>query len=75
MKENREPCKNKARYRMTWPGTDERMVCESHADQFGLIAKAMGIHLQILELGPADDRDCEQPKFEWRYENKGFGFE
>ena len=54
------PCKNKAKYKLTWPGTDERFVCKRHANQFRGIAKAMGFHLQIIPLDADLDRDCAQ---------------
>ncbi len=47
-------CKNKAKFRYTWPGRDESVCCESHAVGIKAVANAIGLHLQIIPLSEND---------------------
>jgi len=47
-------CESKGRFRYTWPGKDETVVCEGHALQIGAVANAMGCHLQMIALTEND---------------------
>lgn len=49
-------CKEDAKYRYTWPGRDESLVCEKHVEKLKIVAKAMGFHLQVI---PLDENDKE----------------
>ena len=56
-------CKNPARYRYTWPGDDESLICEKHVDKLVAVAEAIGLHLQIIPLSEEDlklDFKCHQ---------------
>jgi hypothetical protein len=37
--------------RCTWPGRDEMGLCEAHAIKADSVARAMGLHLQLIPLG------------------------
>jgi len=41
---------NPAKYRYTWPGTDEAFICEDHVDRLRGIANVIGLHLQVILL-------------------------
>ena len=43
-------CDNPAKYRFTWPGNDEAVICEKCVNQLRGVASAMGLHLQIIPL-------------------------
>jgi hypothetical protein len=38
--------------RFTWPGKDEQVVCAVHAVKAREVARALGMHLQIVMLTP-----------------------
>ena len=43
-------CKNQAKYRFTWPGENESLICEDHVEKLKALSTAMGFHLQIIPL-------------------------
>ena len=47
-------CKNLARYRYTWPGSDESLICDEHVGRLRGLANAMGLHLQVIPLSEED---------------------
>ncbi len=47
-------CDNLAKYRFTWPGNDESVICEAHVGKLSSVANAMGLHLQIIPLSEKD---------------------
>jgi len=47
-------CKEMAKYRFTWPGDNESLICEKHVGQLNALADAMGFHLQIISLSEKD---------------------
>lgn len=52
-------CENPAAYRYTWPGKDEAVACVMHASGIATVAKAIGLHLQLIPLGFLDEpREC-----------------
>jgi len=44
------PCKETPVYRYTYPGQDEKVICERHSKILMNIANAIGLHLQLIEL-------------------------
>ena len=58
-------CDNPAKYRFTWPGNDESVICEFHVHGLTAIANAMSLHLQIIPLSETeleDEPTCNQKK-------------
>ena len=56
-------CKNLAKYRFTWPGDTEALICEEHAGQLRAVAKAIGTYIQVIPLSGGDlemGLTCEQ---------------
>jgi len=56
-------CDNTARYRFTWPGRDESVICEEHVGQLKGVANAIGLHLQVIPLSENDlemELTCQQ---------------
>ena len=47
-------CESKGRFRYTWPGKDETVVCEGHASGIQAVANAIGCHLQMIPLSEMD---------------------
>ena len=47
-------CENRARYRYTWPGKDESLICEEHVGKLRTVANAIGLYLQIVPLSMED---------------------
>lgn len=47
-------CDNLAKYRFTWPGQDESVICDYHVVQLLTLAGAMDLHLQIIPLSKED---------------------
>jgi len=47
-------CDNPARYRFTWPGKDEAVICDEHVDKLRSVASAIGLPLQIIPLSEQD---------------------
>ena len=43
-------CENPASKRFTWPGQDESFICDEHAPKLVGVAKAIGLHLQVITL-------------------------
>lgn len=43
-------CNQQAVLRYTWPGQDEAVICLEHAQQLEGVAKAIGLHLQLIPL-------------------------
>lgn len=50
-------CPEPAVYRFTWPGQDEAGICESHAADARGVARAMGLHLQLIPLDGGETED------------------
>lgn len=44
-------CTTSAMYRYTWPGKDEAFICDQHVAKLRAVADALGMHLQVIELG------------------------
>lgn len=53
-------CENVAAYRYTWPGSNERLICESCSQKLRAIANAMGLYVQLIEVDV--DEPCQQIK-------------
>lgn len=43
-------CERRSAYRYTWPGRDENGVCEEHRPKLVAVARAIGLHLQLVPL-------------------------
>lgn len=43
-------CEQPALFRYTWPGKDESHCCVIHAVHLKSVAKAIGLHLQLIPL-------------------------
>lgn len=54
MKCSQKDCTEEPTFRYTWPGKDEAFVCVPHAGQMTGVARAIGLHLQLIPL-TADD--------------------
>ena len=55
-------CNNRAAYRYTWLGRDEKLVCADCARKLKSYAEAMGFHLQLLPLSPNSVVNCSARK-------------
>jgi hypothetical protein len=55
-------CQQIAMYRFTWPGQDEKCICLIHALTLINIAKALDLHLQLIQLSPEEMlcKSCSQ---------------
>ena len=53
MKEKKR-CTELAKYRFTWPGDDESLICDKCVGQLKSVPTAMGSHLQIIPLSEND---------------------
>lgn len=53
-------CKRDAKYRYTWPGNDESFICERHSLKMAVVARAMGLHLQLIPLDEGQPETCTQ---------------
>jgi hypothetical protein len=51
---NQDGCGRPAAYRYTWPGHDEAGICEGHVRALTNVAAALGCHLQVIPIPPAD---------------------
>lgn len=47
-------CDNEAKYRYTWPGRNESLICEEHVEKLRAVANAMGFYIQIVPLPQQD---------------------
>ena len=47
-------CNNPARYKFTWPGEDESLICEEHVGKLKAVANGIGMHLQIIPLSETE---------------------
>jgi len=47
-------CGLPASVRYTWPGKDEAFACPVHANVIQHVARALGMHLQMIPLAPLD---------------------
>jgi len=45
-------CENPCFFRYTWPGKDESYICLEHAHQLHNVARAIGLHLQMIQFQP-----------------------
>jgi hypothetical protein len=50
-------CDNHATHRFTWPGSDESVICDAHLLNLLGVAEAMGMHVQVIPLEPAPERE------------------
>ena len=53
-------CQRPAGYRFTWPGKDESVACENHAQMLANVAGIMGFHLQMIPLEDEHGLTCKQ---------------
>lgn len=53
---NMDQCTEPARYKFTWPGKPESLICEAHKPKLDAVAEAMGFYLQIIPLSDEDLR-------------------
>ena len=53
---NQNGCQEPGAYRFTWPGHDEKEICEKHVERLRSISQAMGLHLQIIPLEDAAEK-------------------
>lgn len=51
---NQDGCKEPASYKFTWPGHDEKGICENHVKRLRGVASAMGLYVQIIPLEKND---------------------
>jgi hypothetical protein len=47
-------CDNPAKYRFTWPGNDEKVICDDCVGKLKGISEAMSFNLQIITLSEKD---------------------
>ena len=47
-------CENAATHRYTWPGNEEKLICDEHLPKLRAIADAMGFYLQVIPLSTED---------------------
>jgi len=47
---NQVGCGNLGAFRFTWPGEDEAEICVIHAPGILAVAKAIGMHLQLIPI-------------------------
>jgi len=47
-------CENQAKYRYTWPGEDEALICGEHVKKLKAVANAIGLYVQIVPLSEKD---------------------
>lgn len=47
-------CENSAKYRYTWTGRDEALICDVHVGKLQAVANAIGLYLQIIPLSEED---------------------
>lgn len=47
-------CNNPAKYRYTWPGNDESLICEEYVGKLRKVASAMDFQFQIIPLSEKD---------------------
>lgn len=45
-----DTCSKEAAFRFTWPGSNESFICLQHADKLKNVARAMGVHVQLIAL-------------------------
>lgn len=57
---NQTNCERLAAFRFTWPGRDEDGICAQCAPKLRGVANAMGMHLQLIPIEPAEE--AAQPK-------------
>lgn len=50
MKCNQQTCDKEADFLFTWPGKDQAGICEICAHRLESIAKAMGLHVQLIPI-------------------------
>lgn len=64
---NDKTCGALACFRYTWPGRDEAFVCLEHAVGLANVARAIGLHLQLIPINPMDydpPATCNQKRSE-----------
>ena len=49
-------CKEFALWRYTWPGEDEAFICVDHGEQLQNVARAIGMHLQLIAIAVPVDK-------------------
>jgi hypothetical protein len=49
-------CGKPAKFRYTWPGNNEAVVCEDCALKVKTVANTLGFYLQMIELSEADQQ-------------------
>lgn len=54
-------CENYASGRYTWPGKDEAAICPSCTTRLQNVATALGLHVQVIPLTPAEHADLGHP--------------
>jgi hypothetical protein len=59
---NQAGCEMPAIFRYTWPGKDESRACFFCAARLTTVAGAIGLHLQLVRLGPEDYLRAEAPE-------------
>lgn len=55
-------CGTPASYRFTWPGHDEKFICEQHSRFLVRVAEAIGLSLQLIPLNQDEIKEhvCTQ---------------
>ena len=43
-------CGKPGAYRYTWPGNDEAEICQEHTAHLRGVARALGLHLQLIPI-------------------------
>lgn len=61
MVETLNQCQNRSAYRFTWPGKKEDYICDAHAPLLLGVARAIGLHLQLIPVLP-DNQCCQKLK-------------
>ena len=47
-------CNNLAKFRYTWPGKGEALICDDHARKLRGVAEAIGLPLQFIPIAGED---------------------
>lgn len=48
-------CEYQVVARFTWPGQDESYVCNEHEQKLISVARAIGLHLQVIPLSQPEE--------------------
>jgi len=60
MSKEEKKCPLLARYRFTWPGQKERIVCQLHASQIQAITVNIEFFVEFIEIEYEEEKTCTQ---------------